>query len=119
MDNQQKIPDVKPVTVTHKPGQRFNKVLSILSSLIPSGLTEMEINILSELHKSGGQLNTDTRKQICKSLAITSDYLNNYVKKLRKKGVIKNEDLHPMIKDITINSDGDAQYLLFILKTEV
>jgi hypothetical protein len=103
------------IVVSHDPGKRMKRMLIVLCSLVAEGVADKEIDILVELNKHNGKLTTESRREICKALDITSDYLNNYVKRMRKKKVIIGDDIHKSLKLVALPDD---QYQLITFKFE-
>ena len=92
-DNQQ---DLIQLTTSINATERYKRYLQICSLSMPEPLTDLEIEVLDELyHSEGATLTTETRKCICENLNKSSSQLNNYVRYLRKKGVIQEDKIHP------------------------
>lgn len=104
------------IDVSHEPGGRMKKVLSVLCSLMSESVADRELDILVELNRQGGVLTSETRQSICKALSITSDYLNNYVGRMRKKKVIIKDDINPSLRP-TLLPDGQLQLVTFKFET--
>lgn len=75
----------------------YHKAFLLVLSQLGLNLTELEVNLLSNLMKRGYyKITKDTRRIIRETLNIDQFTFNNYIKRLKDKGVITKE------KDILI-----------------
>ncbi len=105
------------VKVKHPAGKRYEKILSIIATTIPKGLADREIDIIASFLRHGGDITTQSRKEVCTELGITIDYLGNYLKKLRAKKVFINDKINPSL-NIQPFPDELAHVVSFILEAE-
>lgn len=81
-----------------KATERYKKYLQILSLFLHKPLTGVEIDILDEFyHVESGAITSSSRKTVRENLNVSAEHLNNYIKRLRAKGVIKEDSLIPML----------------------
>jgi hypothetical protein len=116
---------VKTIRVSLKcpSSERYKKALSILSAILPQHLTEKEMKIISLLYELEGErvLNTEKRKVIREALQISDNDMNNYVRQLKNKSVLKEIrpkeiGLNPLL-NITLNP-GEGFVLAFIVDVD-
>lgn len=91
---------------------RYKVFLKLLSSFHNLKLSDKEIEILNEFYwKSSGKITRESKKKVIDSIeGMTEFNLNNYLMKLKKRGMIKNSAI---TENIMINVDpGDRQFNL-------
>lgn len=75
---------------------RYKKYLQIVSLLMKKPLTDLEITILDEFyHASYGVITTESRRTVRENVNLSSENLNNYILKLRKRKVIIDDRINP------------------------
>jgi chaperonin cofactor prefoldin len=76
--------------------ERYKKYLEVSSVFMKNPLTKLEIKFMDELfNNSGGIITTESRKTVRENLNISAEQLNNYIRGLRKKGVIIDDNISP------------------------
>lgn len=70
----------------------YHKAILLILSQLGLSLTELEVNILANLMKKGFYtINKTSRKVVREDLGISQFTLNNYITRLKDKGVITKE----------------------------
>lgn len=70
----------------------YHKAMLLILSQLGLNLTELEVNLLANLMKKGyTKLTKDNRRAIRDTLDIDQFTFNNYIKRLKDKGVIVKE----------------------------
>lgn len=80
-----------------KATSRYRKFLEVSSVFLTNPFTKVEMDLLDELYHQGGQITTDSRKTIRDNLDVSPEQLNNYIRALRKKGVIHDDVIVPAL----------------------
>jgi hypothetical protein len=82
-----------PITINKRSNQFFRTYLNLMIAATGNKLAEQEQEVLEECFIYGrGEFDTDTRRTICERLKISEANLNNYIRKLRLKQYIDNEN---------------------------
>lgn len=76
----------------------YKKHLEILNGVIPVKLTGKEIEILSEIIRLGSKDNQGVRNAIVDENNISHSNLTKYIKSLKKKGFIIDNEVIPLVK---------------------
>lgn len=71
----------------------YRKYISIVSVVMNTKLTDLEIDLLIAVTNYNYKFDEISRKEICKDYNISKDLLGNYLKKLRDKGFITSENI--------------------------
>ena len=103
---------------------RYRKYLKIVSVFLLKPLTNTEIDIIENLFLlSEGILTSEVRSKICDELNISSNQLNNYIRQLRIKNVIVENELNSIFKrpqNLNVSpTNGDALVVNFTIKAEI
>jgi hypothetical protein len=92
------------------------KIWHAISSIMAASLSEKEIQLLDLLYRKGGILTTQVRKEIREELKMSSEFMNNYVMRIRNKKIIVGEDpiqLNRMLREIQLPQDGEDYKVVF------
>jgi hypothetical protein len=95
--------------------ERYKIFLQLFAVFMDIKLPKKDVDILSLIYeKFNGKINKETRHMLAGMLDITEFNLNNYLKKLRDKGLIDKDSLHNglMISKTDINSNMGIQFIL-------
>lgn len=108
----------KQIKISHAKGDRYKKILQTLSGVMPKGLSDVEIDIIAVINElPERKLTPEVRKTICSTLGISVDYLNNYIKRLRTKGIILNDILNPALQ-MAVEPDDKPHALLLVFNAQ-
>lgn len=90
----------KPISLKSKvkATERYRRYLQVLSLFLHKPLTPVEMDIIDEFyHTESGAITSSSRKIVRENLNVSAEHLNNYIKRLRIKGIIKEDSLIPML----------------------
>lgn len=81
-----------------KATDRYKKFLQISSLFLTVPITRVEIDVLDEFYNiSGGKLTTEDRRRVRETLDMSAEQLNNYIRTLRKKRIIIDDEINPKL----------------------
>jgi len=73
---------------------RFKIFLGLVGTFQGIRISDKEIDILNEFYwRSGGVISKESRKEVMEELGMTDYNLNNYIMKLRKKGLLDGDSI--------------------------
>ena len=104
--------------VVAKPDQ-YKMFLKILSALMNLKLSDREINIIDGFYQeSNGIISKESRKLVAEKLNITEFNLNNYLKQMRKKNVMKADTINPQLILSVVPANDPVILNLFLHEKE-
>lgn len=109
---------IQPINISSKvkATERYKKFLQVASLFLKEPITPVEVSIIDELyHAESGLVTTESRKTVRDNLNTSAEQLNNYIRSLRKKKLIKDDSIHPLF--LQILPEGD--FMVISIKLEV
>ncbi len=96
----------------------YKQFIRLISISLDEGLSSMETNVLDQIFKIGDTdqklITPEVRRNICKNLDISTQNLNNYIAKLKKRKFIVFDRLNPKLNMLTITDEPIFQVKVMI-----
>jgi hypothetical protein len=101
----------------------FQKHLQLVNLLLPSHMTNKEIDVLARFldiakNNSEDTFSSDVRKQVIEKENISSQYISNILRSLTEKSVVIKEDNRYVLKSFLYPDDDIQQYQIAIINDQ-
>lgn len=84
----------------------YKQFIRLISITTPDGISQTETDVLDQIFKIGDTeeklITPEVRKKICANLNISTQNLNNYITKLKKRNFIVYNRLNPKLNKVDI-----------------